>query len=96
MTFVTLFMPAGRLALSLLTRAEGGPFVVEYEVPHPSQRMRCAHNAEWMLWCYVHDHAPGVFRRALAAGWVRPPVVLMRTAERIGSRWVTPKRSKGR
>ena len=90
MTFATLFMPSGRLALSLLTREEGGPFVVQYEVPHPSQRVRCAHNAEWMLWSYVHDHAPGVFRRAREAGLVRPPVALVRTAERIGA---TPERS---
>jgi len=85
MTLATLFMPDGVLALSLLTRAEGGPFVVEYSVPAPSERVRCAHNAEWMLWSYVRDHAPGVFRRAREMGWVRPPVGLVRTAERIGA-----------
>lgn len=92
MTFATLFMPNGKLALSLLTRAEGGPFVVEYTMREESERARCAHTAEWTLWSYVHDHAPGVFRRAREMGWVRPPVALVRTAERIG---LTPKRSNG-
>lgn len=69
MTYATLFMPDGRLALSLLTRAEGGPFVVEY-TPVAGDELRCAGNAEWMLWNYVRDHAPGVFRCALAEGIV--------------------------
>lgn len=93
MTFATLFMPRGKLALSLMTTDEGGPFVVEYSVPDASARRRCAHNAEWTLWSYVHEHAPGVFRRAQELGWVRPPVALVRTAETIGA---APTRSDAR
>jgi hypothetical protein len=96
MTYATLFMPDGVRALSLLTRAEGGPFVVEYTSPAPSEDVRCAHNAEWMLWSYVYDHAPGVFRRAQDFGWVRPPVAMVRTGERLGLNGPCSTRAEGK
>jgi hypothetical protein len=85
MTFATLFFPSGHFGLLLGTRLEGGPFLLKYKVSHPSQHARCANEAEWLLWNYVHANAPGVFRQAREAGWVRPPIGLVRTSEQIGA-----------
>jgi hypothetical protein len=79
-TYATLFMPDGRLALALLTRREGGPFVCEYEPPRfggqqympptLAEKARRNANAEHILWSHVHDHAPSVFDEARSRGWV--------------------------
>lgn len=70
MTYVSLFMPSGVVALALLTRQDGGPFVCEWSAPTPSERPRCAENAAHILWRHVREHAPNVYRKAHASGLV--------------------------
>ena len=75
MTYATLFLPEGRLGLSLDTDEEGGPFLCEYFAkPSRLYRNDGARAGEQLLWRHVRKHAPGVFAKARALGWVPPPI----------------------